>query len=88
MTGRKADELRWLVTLAGGGVAVLAVAGMLETLRRSVVDVDAAVDRLWTAGKLVAQNTQAGHLLRQTTARTATLRDHLKSANGAKERAL
>jgi hypothetical protein len=87
MTHREADELRWLVTLAGGAVAVLAVAGLLETLRRSVSDVDGAVDRVWTAGKLVAQNTQAGHLLRQTTARATTLRDHLESANDAKERA-
>ncbi|TQN42572.1 hypothetical protein FHU33_1976 [Blastococcus colisei] len=87
MKHRDPNELRWLATLAGGGVAVLAVAGLLETLRRSVVNVDEAVDRVWTAGKLVAQNTQAGHLLRQTTARAATLRDHLESANGAKERA-
>ena len=88
MTHRDADETRWLVSLAFGGVTLAAVAGLLETLRRSVQDVDAAVDRVWTAGKLVAQNTQAGHLLSGTTARTATLRHQLGSPNGAgKERA-
>ena len=87
MTHRDADEVRWLVTLAGGGVAVLAVAALLEALRRSVSEVDAAVDRLWTAGKLVAQNTQAGHLLTGTTARTAGLRGQLGTADGTKERA-
>lgn len=88
MTRRDANRTRWLVTLAFGGVTVVAVAGLLETLRRSVEEVDAAVDRVWTAGKLVAQNTQAGHLLQGTTARTAALRHQLGSPNGAgKERA-
>ncbi|WP_157936798.1 hypothetical protein [Geodermatophilus chilensis] len=87
MTHADPNQVRWLVTLAGGGVAVLAVAGLLETLRRSVADVDAAVDRVWTAGKLVAQNTQAGHLLRETTARTAALHGALGAPDGSKERA-
>ena len=77
MTRRDEVRARWLVTLAGGGVAVVAVAALLETLRRSVEKIDAAVQRAWTAGKLVAQNTQTAHLLEATTARTAALRQQL-----------
>ncbi len=88
MTRRDPDEARWAVTLAVGGVVLVTVAGLLEALRRSVVQVDAAVDRVWTAGKLVAQNTQAAHLLDGTAARAAALRHQLGSPNGAgKERA-
>jgi hypothetical protein len=82
------DELRWGVTLGVGAVVVVTVAGLLEALRRSVADVDAAVDRVWTAGKLVAQNTQAAHQLEGTAARAAALRHQLGSPDGAgKERA-
>ena len=87
MTRRDPDEVRWLVSLAGGGVVVVAVAGLLEILRRSVRDVDEAVERAWTAGKLVAQNTQSGHLLSGTTARTAALRQQLGTPAGNEERA-
>jgi hypothetical protein len=85
VTHRDATEVRWLVTLAGGGVVLVAVAGLLETLRRSVQEVDAAVGRAWTAGKLVAQDTQTGHLLQGTTARTAVLRGDLGMPDGDKE---
>ncbi len=87
MRRRDPDQVRWLATVVGGGVAVAAVAVLLETLRRSVLRIDAAVDRAWTAGKLVAQNTQTGHLLQGTTARTAALRDQLGMPDGGKERA-
>ena len=88
MTRRDPNEVRWRITLAAGAVTVLAVAGLLETLRRSVGQVDAAVDRVWTAGKLVAQDTQTAHLLQVTAARTAALRRQLGSPDGAgKERA-
>lgn len=87
MTRRDATEVRWLTTLAGGGVVLVAVAGLLEVLRRSVREVDAAVGRAWTAGKLVAQDTQTGHLLQGTAARTAVLRGNLAMPDGDEERA-
>ena len=87
MTRRDATEVRWVVTLAGGGVVLVAVAGLLEALRRSVRQVDAAVGRAWTAGKLVAQDTQTGHLLSGTTDRTAVLRRDLGMPDGDKESA-
>ena len=87
MTHRDATEVRWLVSLAGGGMVLVAVAGLLETLRRSVQEVDAAVERAWTAGKLVAQDTQTGHLLSGTTDRTAVLRRDVGMPDGDKESA-
>jgi hypothetical protein len=88
MRRRDPNELRWRLTLAAGAGTVVAVAALLETLRRSVEQVDAAVDRVWTAGKLVAQDTQTAHLLQVTAARTAALRRQLGSPDGAgRERA-
>jgi len=76
---RGADqERRWLVTLAGGVVVLGAVGGLLETLRRSVHDVDRAVADVWTAGKRLAQNTQSTHLLQTTRTRSAQLREELE----------
>lgn len=63
------DERAWRATLAGGLVAALAVWGLLEWLRRTVRDVEAAVAAVWEAGKRLAQNTQAAHLLQATKAR-------------------
>jgi hypothetical protein len=77
VTRRGRTEQRWRRTLAGGVVVLAAVGGLLEALRRAVLEVDAAVDRVWTAGKRLAQNTQAAHLLHETKARTATLREEL-----------
>jgi hypothetical protein len=65
----RADERAWRATLAGGLVAALAVWGLLEWLRRSVSEVEVAVTGVWEAGKRLAQNTQAAHLLQTTKAR-------------------
>ncbi len=85
MRPRNPTEQAWLLTLAGGAVALTAVCGLLEVLRRSANDVDAAVGRVWTAGKMLAQNTQAAHLLDATIVRTRTLGDELGVAGGASE---
>jgi hypothetical protein len=55
-----------VITGAGGLVVLVAVGALLETLRRSVADVETSVEHLWETGKRLAQNTQAVHLLRQT----------------------
>lgn len=68
----------WRATLAGGVVVLVAVGGLLETLRRAAVDVNEAVDGVWTAGKQLAQNTQAAHLLQTTKERTGALRAELE----------
>lgn len=67
---RRETATAWWTTLAAGLVVAVVVWGLLEWLRRSVNDVDEAVDEVWTAGKRLAQNTQAAHLL-ETTARRA-----------------
>lgn len=72
---RDPNRRAWSVTLAGGFVVLLAVWGLLETLRRTVADVESAVDRVWTVGKQVAQQTQAGHLLADTRMRTKAVND-------------
>ena len=68
----------WRATLAGGVVVLVAVGGLLETVRRAALDVNEAVDGVWTAGKQLAQNTQAAHLLATTKERTGALRAELE----------
>ena len=58
-----ADERAWRLTLGAGALVALVVWGLLERLRRAVGDVERDVGQLWTSGKRVAQQTQAGHLL-------------------------
>lgn len=73
-----ADERAWKQTLLAGGVVAATVWGLLEALRRSVLDVDRSVDAVWVAGQRVASNTQVTHLLGATTAHSATLLDALQ----------
>jgi hypothetical protein len=47
--------------------------GLLEWLRRTVDDVEEAVEAVWTTGKQVAQNTQAAHVLGGTSAAATEL---------------
>ncbi|MBA2347520.1 MAG: hypothetical protein H0V81_04425 [Solirubrobacterales bacterium] len=68
----------WWGTLAVGLVVCLVVWGLLEHLRRSVNAVEPAVDRVWTMGKRVAQNTSTTYLLQTTKERGVELRDELK----------
>jgi hypothetical protein len=64
--GPAPDLAAWRASLVGGVVVAGAVWGLLEALRRAAVDVDEAVEDVWTAGKRLAQNTQATHLLTET----------------------
>jgi hypothetical protein len=57
-----ADERAWRISLGAGAVVALVVWGLLERLRRAVGAVERDVGELWTTGKQVAQQTQAGHL--------------------------
>ena len=63
-----ADAARWRASLVAGLVVAVVVWALLEMLRRAANDVDAAVEDVWTAGKRLAQNTQAAHLLGGTRA--------------------
>jgi hypothetical protein len=56
-------ETAWWVSLAVGLVVALVVWLLLEWLRRTVNEVDRAVDDVWTMGKRVAQNTATTHML-------------------------
>ena len=66
-------DAAWAAALGGGLVAALAVWGLLEALRRAVIDVEEGVDAVWTAGKRLAQNTQTTHLLLGTKERGVEL---------------
>ena len=57
-------ETAWWVTLAVALVIVLVVWFLLEWLRRTVNEVDRAVDDVWVMGKRVAQNTATTHARR------------------------
>lgn len=75
----------WRGTLVAGlGVAVV-VTGLLETLRRTVDEVDAAVDRVWAAGQGVAQNTQTAHLLAGTRKGGGALVEELERHKAAQD---
>jgi uncharacterized protein HemY len=56
-------ETAWWASLAVGLVVALVVWFLLEWLRRTVKEVDRAVDDVWTMGKRVAQNTATSHML-------------------------
>jgi uncharacterized protein HemY len=56
-------EAAWWVSLAVGLVVALVVWFLLEWLRRTVNEVEQAVDDVWTMGKRVAQNTATTHML-------------------------
>ena len=80
------SDAAWRATLVGGVVVIVAVAGLLEALRRSVSAVDARVSDLWQAGQLLAANTQTAHLLDQTRSRSADILAALDRAPGDDER--
>ena len=61
-----AAETAWWVSLGVGLVVALVVWALLEALRRTVNEIDEAVDRVWTMGKRVAQNTSTTHMLVST----------------------
>ena len=80
-----ADAAAWRASLAGGLVVAGAVWGLLEALRRAAIDVERAVEDVWTAGKRVAQNTQTSHLLESTKAAGVELLgelEHHRDAGG------
>jgi hypothetical protein len=56
-------ETGWWVSLAVGLVVALVVWFLLEWLRRTVNEVERAVDDVWVMGKRVAQNTATTHML-------------------------
>jgi uncharacterized protein HemY len=58
-----AVEAAWWASLAVGLIVALVVWFLLEWLRRTVNEVDRAVDDVWTMGKRVAQNTATTHML-------------------------
>ena len=58
-----AVETAWWVSLAVGLIVALVVWFLLEWLRRTVKEVDRAVDEVWIMGKRVAQNTATTHML-------------------------
>ena len=72
------NEGLWWLTLGIGLVVALVVWGLLERLRRSVVQTEKSVDRVWTMGKRVAQNTSTTYLLSTTKERGGDLLDELE----------
>jgi hypothetical protein len=67
----------WWITLGVGLVVALLVWALLEALRRTVVEIDRAVNEVWTAGKKLAQNTQTVYLLNTTRTRGGELVEEL-----------
>lgn len=72
------NEKLWWVTLVVGLVVAVVVWVLLERLRRQVRDIEPAVDRLWTMGKRVAQNTSTTYLLQTTKQRGGDLLEVLQ----------
>lgn len=80
------NETTWWVTLAVGLVVAIVVWGLLEHLRRGVDAVEPAVDRVWTMGKRVAQNTSTTYLLHATKERAVELLGELDQHRAPAER--
>ncbi len=76
----------WWVALALGLVVALVVSALLETLRRTVLRIDAGVTAVWTMGKRVAQNTQTTYLFGTTKARGVDLLEELHRHAALRER--
>ena len=72
------NQTLWWVTLGVGLVVALVVWGLLETLRRSVLEVERAVGDVWTMGKRLAQNTATTHTLLTTKERAGELLEELE----------
>ena len=72
------NQTAWWITLAVGLVVALVVWGLLEALRRTVVQIDEGVSELWDMGKRVAQNTQTSYLLGATVARGTELAEEVE----------
>ena len=72
------NQTLWWITLGVGLVVALVVWGLLEALRRTVLEVERAVDDVWTMGKRVAQNTATSHLLATTKQRGGELLEELE----------
>ncbi len=79
------DLAAWRASLVGGLVVAGAVWGLLEALRRAAVDVERSVEDVWTAGKRLAQNTQAAHLLDGTRDGGVALLEELERHRDASE---
>jgi hypothetical protein len=77
------NQTLWWITLGVGLVVALVVWGLLEALRRTVNEVDRAVDDVWTMGKRLAQNTATTHLLVTTKARGGELLEELEEHRSA-----
>jgi ABC-type protease/lipase transport system fused ATPase/permease subunit len=72
------NQTLWWVTLGVGIVVALVVWGLLEMLRRTVLEVERAVDDVWTMGKRLAQNTATSHTLLTTKERGVELLEELE----------
>jgi hypothetical protein len=72
------NQTAWWVSLGIGLVVALVVWGLLEALRRTVAEVERAVDDVWTMGKRVAQNTSTSYLMGTTLERGGELLGELE----------
>ena len=72
------NQTAWAATLGVGLVVALVVWGLLEALRRTVLEVERAVDDVWTMGKRLAQNTSTTHTLLTTKERGGELLEELE----------
>jgi uncharacterized protein HemY len=79
-------ETAWWVSLAVGLVIALVVWFLLEWLRRTVNEVDRAVEDVWVMGKRVAQNTATTHMLLSTTELGVELLEEVKRHGELAER--
>jgi hypothetical protein len=77
------NETVWWITLGVGLVVAVVVWLLLETLRRTVNEVERSVDEVWTMGKRLAQNTVTSHLLLTTKARGGGLLAELEEHRAA-----
>lgn len=77
------SETAWWSTLAVGAVVLLVVLALLETLRRTVRDIEHGVDAVLGSGGRLAQNTWTIQLLGVTKERAGDLAHALGATTAA-----
>ena len=77
------NQTLWWVTLGVGLVVAVVVWGLLEALRRTVLEVERSVNDVWTMGKRLAQNTATTHMLVTTKERGVELLEELEQHRAA-----
>ena len=73
----------WVTTLVAGLVVLLVVIALLETLRRTVVNLNGDIWEMWVNGKAVVKNTAMNHWLKTRVTRATSSSTNAGATTGS-----